>query len=806
MNPTGFGTNKKAVRKIFTVLFSFLSFLIFVRCISFSYVYADSDWIPTSLNSRFVTSVEQSPWGILAGELDTRQWLIPPPTNAVYLSRDLGKTWEVLGLQHRGVRDIKYYDGKIYASTYLEEGNTVGLFVSNNKGATWSHIGPPFVSTEVDRDSKAIYLGEENYGLWVSQDEGQTWTQKVGVTGDGVGVKNVKSSEKITFAATRDKVYKTTNNGTSWTEVTALTNKGIAYFYINGDIILAGSAGTVGIFLSTDGGNTWHKLDSFGNYAVGNITYYNKRYYVGRLNPQKQVYTVYSTSDLGNTWTDTNLNSTSFDRTLELAPVFSEPEYLFAVVLSEGIFKLQIPKKDFIRLPLFNIPWQTQNENELIDKITSYFDHSYPMLGYNYFSEPQEENSSTLNFLGYKNFEPYIYYSSHSGIDFGLKFGTEIVAPAAGYTSYYYCSACGNTIKIDHLNGYQSIYMHLQDNGLITKNGLKWVNIGDKIGQVGMTGRTTGPHLHFEVTKDLNANGNFLDDFPSGRVDPFGWQDFKNEDPWKSFSWTDLLGNHHGSESVYLWKSVNDRIAEFISSESEPTVSLANKSLSFKNVAKFFTSKITGYIQPILTYSQNSLKYIENTSFVAEAFDQLGGEIKTFDNLVDIEISLDPNTLGNLILSSIRLYFWNEATKLWEILPSFYDSETHKLTAQTEHFSWFAAFGEKLDANSPETDISVSGSQNGSWFTEFPLVELNPYDGENSLIDGTFYSINNGEIWEAYTQPFFIQKDGITDLLFKSQDVYENVEDTKNYILQVNTSGKQTFKARVLGSKFETTY
>ena len=70
-----------------------------------------------------------------------------------------------------------------------------------------------------------------------------------------------------------------------------------------------------------------------------------------------------------------------------------------------------------------------------------------------------------------------MYYSSHDGYDYSLKYGTNILAPADGFAEYHYCNPCGNSIKINHLNGYQTTYMHLQKEGLITGAGdTVWVN------------------------------------------------------------------------------------------------------------------------------------------------------------------------------------------------------------------------------------------------------------------------------------------------------------------------------------------
>jgi len=59
--------------------------------------------------------------------------------------------------------------------------------------------------------------------------------------------------------------------------------------------------------------------------------------------------------------------------------------------------------------------------------------------------------------------------------------------------------AWGNRIILRHENGYQTLYGHL--NSFNVKRGQS-VKAGDVIGTVGSTGKSTGPHLHFEIRKD----------------------------------------------------------------------------------------------------------------------------------------------------------------------------------------------------------------------------------------------------------------------------------------------------------------
>lgn len=87
--------------------------------------------------------------------------------------------------------------------------------------------------------------------------------------------------------------------------------------------------------------------------------------------------------------------------------------------------------------------------------------------------------------------------SMHEGIDFTAETGTAIVAAASGKVIYAeWHPAYGKMVEIDHGNGLVSRYAH--SSAMFVKEGDLVVR-GQKIGAVGSTGRSTGPHLHFEV-------------------------------------------------------------------------------------------------------------------------------------------------------------------------------------------------------------------------------------------------------------------------------------------------------------------
>jgi murein DD-endopeptidase MepM/ murein hydrolase activator NlpD len=85
----------------------------------------------------------------------------------------------------------------------------------------------------------------------------------------------------------------------------------------------------------------------------------------------------------------------------------------------------------------------------------------------------------------------------HEGLDISNRMGTPVIAPSNGIVSDVgNDNAVGKVVVIFHGFGMTSRYGHLSK--VLVKTGQR-VKRGDKIAEVGTTGKTTGPHLHYEV-------------------------------------------------------------------------------------------------------------------------------------------------------------------------------------------------------------------------------------------------------------------------------------------------------------------
>ena len=117
----------------------------------------------------------------------------------------------------------------------------------------------------------------------------------------------------------------------------------------------------------------------------------------------------------------------------------------------------------------------------------------YPLIGDATLSSP----------FGYRA-DPFLGRAAlHPGVDMVQPYGSEIKATAVGRVTHAGpMGGYGNCVEIDHGNGVATRYGHMSE--VLVEEG-QTVGVGEAIGRIGSTGRSTGPHLHYEVRVDGEA-------------------------------------------------------------------------------------------------------------------------------------------------------------------------------------------------------------------------------------------------------------------------------------------------------------
>ena len=110
------------------------------------------------------------------------------------------------------------------------------------------------------------------------------------------------------------------------------------------------------------------------------------------------------------------------------------------------------------------------------------------------------------------------YNKMHRGTDFAAPMGTPILASGSGViTRARWCGGGGNCVKIKHNSTYETVYAHMKNFGRGIKEGMR-IKQGQIIGYVGSTGKSTGPHLHYEVIKNGKKINSQKLKLPSGKI------------------------------------------------------------------------------------------------------------------------------------------------------------------------------------------------------------------------------------------------------------------------------------------------
>lgn len=146
-------------------------------------------------------------------------------------------------------------------------------------------------------------------------------------------------------------------------------------------------------------------------------------------------------------------------------------------------------------------------QSKSFDEIVDFYRESEDMLDHLPAIQPvaNKDLKRTASGYGYRIHPIYQTRIFHDGMDFACDIGTPVYATAAGTVkSAKYERGYGYTVRIDHGYGYVTVYAHLKK--VDVKKGQQ-VMRGETIALSGNSGRSTGPHLHYEVLqKDRPVN------------------------------------------------------------------------------------------------------------------------------------------------------------------------------------------------------------------------------------------------------------------------------------------------------------
>jgi murein DD-endopeptidase MepM/ murein hydrolase activator NlpD len=454
--------------------------------------------------------------------------------------------------------------------------------------------------------------------------------------------------------------------------------------------------------------------------------------------------------------------------------------------------------------PFLDLPWDYEgkglNFSEAALAINSFFDHEYPLQSRGLdLKEPTASiSSTTVTFLGYprKDIDHNgIWYSSHDGYDYGnaarVNNGDPVYPAAPGIAEYKYDLAGGYTIFIDHKNGYQTRYYHLQDTGLITNQpGVKVeVNRNTIIGKVGSTGKhTTGAHIHIGLFQDKNydkdSNNNFVNYEPHGATDPFGWQPYMEEserdpDPWENYSFSYNGKQRTGSKSYYLWTKKLPGVKETVTSAGG---TYAAGDVSVKVEPDTFANPVTLDINYATSFKASDSTWSTGPTVNITAKNLLGDFVTLLTKPVELRwapfknIDLSRFKFGTFYLySSKNGIEWTRETEVNPFIPG-------DITVEASHLTYFAIMGERKDMIPPATSAELQGERgDGNWFRGDVNLALNATDSadeDQAGVDYILYKIE-GEDWKTYTGSLGFTEEGNYKVSFYSVDKDGNIEDVK---------------------------
>lgn len=476
--------------------------------------------------------------------------------------------------------------------------------------------------------------------------------------------------------------------------------------------------------------------------------------------------------------------------------------YIYVATVTGGLYIFRFGEESEIPTPFLDLPWNYEGKgmtfNEAATAIGSYFDHEYPFVDVgSILSEPPEAQGSLTSFDG-KFRDKRLPYSSHDGYDWlgpaEVHNGDPVLAAASGVAQYFKAdkdnpvcgtTACGNVIVINHENGYQTRYYHLQDNDPISQSFTtpRHVNQGEVIGKVGSTGKSSAPHIHFSVIQDKNNDGNFDDNRPEGMTDPFGWNG-DEPDPWPNYNFSFNDEARTGNESHYLWLKSLYHFSGLLPLDENIQFEVGRYTFDFPAGVTGEDLTIEANAAPIVSPS-NILRSIGSTVVII-ARNAAGEAVSSLAGNFILTVDFSGFDLIGYKQETMAIYTTEDGVN-WTRVDTDIDFINKTASSQLDHFSQFALMAERVDTTPPITTAKLPGTEGQeSWFGSDVEVALNAQDNEGgSGIYYIGYKVDDGYFSE-YAEPFIVSEEGEHTIEFYSVDNDENIEDVKSVSFHID--------------------
>ncbi|MBS1506380.1 MAG: T9SS type A sorting domain-containing protein [Bacteroidetes bacterium] len=200
--------------------------------------------------------------------------------------------------------------GKIFA------GVNGGLYTATLPSGAWNLVGAKLVSglpsfssiSAIIKFGSNYFLGTEGYGIFISKDQGQTWSSSSSGLSSTPYIRSLHAVGNVLYAGTQNsEIFQSTDNGSSWTAVSTglpLGNNAVQCFANLSTLTFAGT--DIGVFTSSNQGALWtsanHGLPPNSN--ITSLLTVGSTVFAGLLNAG-----VYSSTDQGATWTYSGLSN-----------------------------------------------------------------------------------------------------------------------------------------------------------------------------------------------------------------------------------------------------------------------------------------------------------------------------------------------------------------------------------------------------------------------------------------------------------------------------------------------------------------